>query len=286
MDKKKKIVLTTGVGALSVIVVAGSAFALFTDKADDALIGTAGTVDVNVADFKLSDNDNINPGDNDPDLPTEYIPTEGDPLYDPTNPTKAVPVKTTDHNLTFTVTNDGTKSIRTRHTLVVSVHDDNGATLDARRLQLYEMLDLTGAAKTKAENELTGKTYIYEADGAEQRVDNVEAIPDGVTVKAIEYRFTPDVFEGTGLSAEKEPELANAVRADGGAATKDYLYDLALDMETPNSYQGASVSIEATIEAMQYRNTIQDDWKTVSTKTFSATVAGTSDNQVPDRLTD
>ena len=33
-----------------------------------------------------------------------------------------------------------------------------------------------------------------------------------------------------------------------------------MDMETPNSYQGSALEIEATFEAMQYRNTDEKDW--------------------------
>lgn len=282
MNKNKKIIAIAGATAAAAVAVVGGALALFTDSTDKATDGTAGTVDVTASDLTLSNPDNINPGDYDPDMPVTYIPTEGDPLYDETNPNKEVTISTTPHDLTFTITNDGTKSIRTRHTLVLSVKDTDGNYLDARKLQLYEDLDGTNADMPSADEELTGKVYIAEDD---TEYTNVSEIPEDTLIKAIRYRFTPDIFDGVGLQAETEDD--STVKSDGEvAASKDYDYKLAMDMETPNSYQGATVTIEATFEALQYRNTVQDDWKVVSTKTFDASVASSTTEAVPERTVD
>ena len=282
MKTKQKIVTIAGVTGAAAVAVLGGAFALFTDSTEKATDGVAGTVDIKLDDFNLSNPDNINPGDYDPDMPVKYVPTVGDPLYDAANPNKEVTISTTPHDLTFTITNDGTKSIRTRHTLVLSVKDVNDNYLDARVFQLYEDLDGTTADMPEKAEELPGKVYIAEDD---TEYTDEAAIPEGTLIKAIRYRFTPDMFDGVGLQAELEDN--STVKGDGEvAATKNYDYKLAMDLETPNSYQGAALSIESTFEAMQYRNTTQDDWKVVSTETFAAQVATSTTEVSPDRATD
>jgi hypothetical protein len=280
MNKKQKIVTIAGATGVAAVAVIGGAFALFTDSTDKATSGKAGTVDVEATDLTLSNPDNINPGDYDPDLVTTYTPTEGDPLYDASNPDKEVTVSTTSHDLTFTITNNGTKSIRTRHTLVLSVKDTDGNYLDARAFQLYEDLDGEVGDLPSADEELTGKSYIADDDTV---YTDASAIPEGTLIKAIEYRFTPDIFDGVGLQAETETDATVVKTDDDTAASKDYDYKLAMNMEAPNDYQGASVNIEATFEALQYRNTTQADWEVVSTQTFSAEVATTTDTAVPVR---
>ena len=268
MTKKQKVLAIIGASSAALIAVGGSALALFTDNASKATNGTAGTVDILASDIELSNFDNINPGDNDPDMPKSYIPTVGDPLFDASNPNKEVALKTTEHDLTFSITNEGTKSIRTRHTFVLSVKDGSGNFLDARVFQLYE-----------DGNELTGKVYI---DSKGKEYTSLSAIPNDVLIQSVRYRFTPDIFDGIGKGAEVE--TVSTVKSVGGkAATQDYLYELALDKETPNEYQGASLSIEAMFEALQFRNTNQNDWNVVSTDTFTATVAGSTTSAAPGR---
>lgn len=94
-----------------------------------------------------------------------------------------------------------------------------------------------------------------------------------------------DIFDGVGLQAELETD--STAKGDGAvAATKNYDYKLAMDLETTNNYQGVALSIESTFEAMQYRNTTRDDWKVVSTETFVARVATSTTEVSPDRATD
>lgn len=285
MKKTTKLLAISGVGIVAIGSVIGGALALFTDSSEKASHGTVGTVMIDATDMILSNPDNINPGDYDPDMPTSYVPTEGDPRFDPENPTKEVSISTTPHDLTFSITNNGTKSIRTRHTLVISVKDVNGDYLDARRFQLYEDIEESGKVDTalmpEAAQELTGKVYVAADD---KEYTSEEQIPDGTLIKAVRYRFTPDIFDGTGLQAETEE--VSSVKATDGPASKAYDYKLAFDMESTNSYQGASLSIEAVFEAMQYRNTVQDDWSVVSTQSFTAEVATSSVEKAPERAVD
>lgn len=286
MNRNKKIVAAVGAAAAAAIAVVSGSLALFTDNAEKAERGIAGNVDIYASDLKLSNPDNINPGDNDPDLPDKYEPKPGDPMYDKRDENGEVDIVTTGHNLTFTIANNGNKSIRTRQTLVLSVKNGDKY-LDARRLQLYEVAD---DEKTSAEKELAtgtentfdgdnGKTYIAE-DGTEYT--DAASIPEGVLIKSIRYRVTPDIFDGVGLQAELEEE--STVKGDGQTAvTKDYMYKLALDMETPNEYQGADINIEMMVEALQFRNTTHSDWKLVSTNSFDASIAGSSVGAVQNR---
>lgn len=290
MNKNKKIAAIVGATAAAGVAIIGGTLALFTDSADRNTGGYEGNVDIVASDLTLSYPDNINPGDNDPDLPKTYTPKPGDPLYDPNTPDATAPVTTTEHNLEFDITNNGNKSIRTRHTLVVSVKDVNGNYLDARKLQLYEAAadedtdptnELAYGVDTSGGLSDNGKVYI---DTDNKEYGKLTDIPEGALIKAIRYRFTPDVFDGVGLQAELED--LSTVKGDGEtAATKHYLYKLACDMETPNEYQGATVTIEATFEALQFRNTTHQDWSVVSQKTFNATIATSTTTAVPDRAT-
>ena len=253
MNKKQKIFTIAGASFLSVTAIVGSAFALFSDREAQSTSGVAGTIDITASNLSLSNQGNINPGDNDLDMPKTYVPT--------------VALKTTEHDLTFNIKNDGTKSIRTRHTLVVSVKNEDKSFLDARVFSLRD-----------GETELTGKVYV---DKDNKEYTDVTKIPEGTLIKAIKYRFTPDIFDGVGASAEVETD--STVKAVNGVSSKDYTYKLALDKDTPNEYQGSTLAIESTFEALQYRNTTQDDWSLVSTKTFTTSVANTGTASVPAR---
>jgi hypothetical protein len=156
--KKTAVIAAAGVGAVALL--GAGALALFSDVADTATGGTAGTVSVAVVNPDLQNKSNINPGDNDANMwaslykndERHYIPTSEDPLFMPNashdvdDYSSYVTVSTTPHDLTFTVANTGTKSIRTRQTFIISVYqvekDDEGKTsanfLPANVFSLYE----------------------------------------------------------------------------------------------------------------------------------------------------
>lgn len=156
--KKTVVIAAAGVGAVALL--GAGALALFSDVADTATGGTAGTVSVAVVNPDLQNKSNINPGDNDADMwaslykndDRHYIPTAEDPLFMPNashdvdDYSSYVTIATTPHDLTFTVANTGTKSIRTRQTFIVSVYQvekgEDGKTtanfLPANVFTLYE----------------------------------------------------------------------------------------------------------------------------------------------------
>ena len=132
----KKTAIIVGGSLAAIGLLGGAALALFSDVSDTATGGNAGTVSVSVVNPNLSNKTNINPGDNDAGMwaslykndERHYIPTSEDPLFvpgashDQDDYSSYVTVATTPHDLTFTVANTGTKSIRTRQTFIVSVY--------------------------------------------------------------------------------------------------------------------------------------------------------------------
>lgn len=235
---KKKTLLAIGASCAAISILAAGTFALFTARTESNMTAVAGNVNVSITSMDMTNKTNINPGDNDPNISTEAA-------------------SGTEHNFTYTVSNDGNKSIRTRQTIILTANDGN---LDARYLKLY-----TG------NNELATKTFVME-DGSEK-----SSYSSADTVKAVKYTFIGDVFDGKGKDiasggdAEKE-SLSTVVKENSnGDVTQTYSYDFALLSEATNEYQNAEFKIDVIVEAMQYRNTETTDWEnaSVAKKTFS-----------------
>ncbi len=290
MDNKKKLIIGSSTAAVAVLGI--GAFALFTDNDTAGQDAKGGTVEVKLSDVDLSNHENINPGDNDETLPHEYIPDPDDPLYkDEDNDGKGDPVKipTTPHDLTFSVENLGTKSIRTRHTMIIQCgkqdpEDVNKISeyLDARYLSLK--LDETTEIGSKEGKGV--KTYVYLDDNDKQiEVKNLEEVPEGKKVFAIKYQLTPSIFEGVGTAAEKEANATvKAEMVDGKEVAKaDYTYLFKMAANTPNEYQGAAIKIDIVVEAMQYRNTGAQDWQILSTNTVTGVMTGMDQSTVPNK---
>lgn len=292
MDNKKKLIIGSSTAAIAVLGI--GAFALFTDNDTAGQSAKGGTVKVELGDVNLSNHENINPGDNDESLPHEYIPDPDDPLYkDEDNDGEGDPVKipTTPHDLTFSVENKGTKSIRTRHTMIIQCGKQDpenaekiGEYLDARYLSLK--LDDNTEIGSKA-----GKgTKVYVLDDEKHtEVTSLDEIPEGNKVFAIKYQLTPSIFEGVGTAAEKEETATvKAERDEDGneVAKADYTYLFKMAANTPNDYQGASIKIDIIVEAMQYRNTGAQDWQILSTNTVTGLMTGLDQPTVPNKNED
>lgn len=249
-NKKMAIGLAT---TASFAILGLSAFALFTARDDSDFIAKAGNVNIQVDSLSMTNHTNINPGDNDPNNPEDAI--EG-----------------TNHIFEYTVTNVGTKSVRTRHTIILTAEDENGELLDARYLGLFNN-----------DVEIITKTYILE-DGTE--VEELDESNEEF-VKAIKYVFLGDIFDGYGEAiadggdAEKE-SLAGVIKEDdNGIVSSTYYYDFALLRNASNKYQDATFKIDVVIEAMQYRNTNESDWETVTTVSKTFTTADVEGIYVP-----
>lgn len=287
MSKKIKLIAGSSVAAAAVLGI--GALALFTDNDTEGMNSKAGTVSVDLGDLGLENAGNINPGDNDEDIPDSYIPDPDDPLYDPENPDTPVPVVTTPHDLTFTVANNGTKSIRTRQTLIITCKqlvevtspeseepEMEEVTLDPSYLSLL----IEEGTEIGSKEGLGKKVYVM-SDESELTPEEYAALDEDseLTVVAIKYQLTPDIFDGVGESAEIED--VSTVKNEDDVAEKLYTYKLKMDKDTPNAYQGATVSIDVIIEAMQYRNTANSDWETMTTQTVSGVLTGITQDTVP-----
>lgn len=287
MSKKIKLIAGSSVAAAAVLGI--GAFALFTDNDTEGMNSKAGTVSVDLGDLGLENAGNINPGDNDEDIPDSYIPDPDDPLYDPENPDTPVPIVTTPHDLTFTVANNGTKSIRTRQTLIITckqlveVNSPTSAEPEMEEVTLdpsYLSLLIEEGTEIGSKEGLGKKVYVM-SDESELTPEEYAALDEDseLTVVAIKYQLTPDIFDGVGESAEIED--VSTVKNEDDVAEKLYTYKLKMDKDTPNAYQGATVSIDVIIEAMQYRNTANSDWETMTTQTVSGVLTGITQDTVP-----
>lgn len=293
MTNRKKAGLIS-LTCLSAAVIAGAAsLALFTAQTDSDTAAKVGTVDIGLSEVTLTNSDNVNPGDNDPSTGNEA--NEG-----------------TAHELIYSVSNLGTKSAKTRQTIILTCDESGDSTdlLDARYLALFD----DGA-------ELAEKTYILSTGEEFETLEEADAMienykseatamasslyideygmikTDGETtyyigendsdlsplpyVAAIKYVFYSDSFDGFGLdlneggNAEKENSddvISASENTEDSPVTKEYSYDFAMLREAPNKYQNADITVDILVEAMQYRNTTDEDWSTISQveRTYSA----------------
>lgn len=260
-NKKKIVAIATATTGSACLLLAG-AFALFTDGTASFVTAEAGTVEVDLSKPTMQNSTNINPGDNDPAI--SKTASQG-----------------TEHDLSFDVSNEGTKSIKTRHTLILSVNPrkNDGVTdltrvLDARYVSLFSREDDT--------KELVAKTYVLDDD---TEVASLDSAGDKL-VKAIKYVYLSDSFDGKGLAiedggkAEKETDPNVVEENEVGEVTKNYTYQFALLKGADNEYQGATFNVDVIIEAMQYRNTETADWTTI-TKVKRTYTNATNTTEIP-----
>lgn len=113
MKNRKKIAAAAASVAVAGLVIAGSAFAFFVDKDWTSDVGTNGTVYIDVKDLVFTNSENINPGDYDVDVYNTAI----------TNNSLTSLRTGTEHKITFTVDNVGTKSIMTRNLMTITVEN-------------------------------------------------------------------------------------------------------------------------------------------------------------------
>lgn len=231
-NKNKKLLASLGFGACALTLVGFGTFAFFTNNDTQDLTATAGTVDVKLENGTLLTNaGNINPGDNDPATNTDKDRRPG-----------------TDHKLSFTVNNEGNKSLKTRNVLTIKMADDKSK------------LNPNVFFFTKNNVELVAKYYTME-DGSDIPVAEYDGTS---TIKAVKYIVDAQVLDGKGdpLSADGtrgEAEVENAVQT----TSANYEYTFGMSSKATDEYQGQNISIKIDVQAMQYRNTKDSDWKTL-----------------------
>lgn len=257
INKKLRIAVIATIAV--VILLAVGVFALFSDYDEGKTDGKIGTVGVELVansegdKVTLSNDENINPGDYDPNNPGgSKNPVPTNPDGSPSDPNKPPARPGTPHDLEFTVRAKGNKSEVTRNRIIIVVSDspnpnDKNANLyDPSPFKLLEF---------DTDNELVVRSDIKE-DGK---------------LKAIQYIVKGHVFNGVGTGAEIEDpaEVLKQGYTIGDAKGQSYKYKLMMDRNADNTYQGLYVHIQVIVEAMQYRNSTDNDWEVIGNTTVT-----------------
>lgn len=253
MVNKKKIIAVGGVSFAALSAVCAGSFAFFSDTSEKAASATAGLVDISMSDVTITNPDNINPGDNDPDNPDGHRPG-------------------TPHDVTFSMTNDGNKSIMTRNVITISVKDTGNNLVDP---SVYRLLntqthqnDNTAAfdAETPDSVEVAGKLY-----GDSKGNFTAEKPAD---CKYIRYITNQVALNGKADSVGREDENVptgelwktngNGVTVNENGDGASFFYQLMMDHSAPDTpYEKSVIEIQVDIQAIQYRNSSNGTFTTV-----------------------
>lgn len=222
-SKSKKIVAISAasVGVLGVLLF--GAQAVLTDDGNQGIFtfGREGTIDVSVSDVEVDDNTNINPGDCDPYLIKNASTRFG-----------------TEHEISFAVSNSGTKSIRTRQVITLSCVDEKHNTINPSVFMLsnlendkykevladgstyvthkYYLLDdgkrieVTGSKAFYVDDKGVQTTLIGTVD-AEPSAANIDKLKLSAQIIKVQYVIISDVLDGTSKT-EGVAEIENKVQ--------------------------------------------------------------------------
>ena len=234
---KNKKMLIAGASALALGVIGMGAFAYFADSADLNETAKVGTVDINATGSLVHSGglNNLNPGDNDPDVPENY--RDG-----------------SDHELSFDIENVGTKSVMTR--AVITVTGKSGNT-DLTYEQLMNVLL----------SEKTSDAALDDTKSPANRNSIEPLTPTGHNANEVIYVIGDTA--GWALNGTEETETGVA----GTTMTKKF--DLGLSKNvSAELWEGAVITIKVDIEAMQYRNTGSDEWTNMFSHTYTTYTPG------------
>lgn len=311
MKNNKKLAIA-GASALGLAVVGFGAFAFFSDSSEQNTDGTVGTVDVSSkGNLTLSNSGNINPGDEEPGNENRGDTTSHELNFGIANDgTKSIVTRNiidimvdshyqleADGSLSTTeVIEDGVVNKK-----YIEVAEDGRVNLDPSIFHLY--------VKTGTEGNYTN-TKIEEVEGLKTSnpiilvkgmkdgkvayvpVDDKDTVTDGKLV--LRYIIEGATLGGTygdGEDADTVVVDNDYVKVTAGTdaskkASAEYRYFLGMDsaqttnpsldgMVKNDKYQGSHLTIDLTVQAMQYRNTDAGDyvnggdWQTVYTDTFT-----------------
>lgn len=174
MKKKSKLICAGVAGLMAVAIVGSMGLAFFSDTGETKASAKVGSVTIDVTDLEIENSGNVNPGDEDPDVPDGS--REGTP-----------------HDFTFSVTNTGNKSVVTRNIITLSVSKNN-TVLDANVLALYE-----------DKKELSQKYVLIE--GSEEYIPSANYT--GGKIIAVRYVVNGASLNGTGDAAEVESGITS-----------------------------------------------------------------------------
>jgi hypothetical protein len=266
---------------MSVALLVTGIFAFFSDRGDAETSGTAGTVRITVPDDAPTTVglDNINPGDHDWELATYLGYTDwaaaGTSIAEGST-----------HSISLGVVNAGNKSVKIRNTIDLAVEfvdpdfelgddfmffltaeEDRTATGAAELAKKYYLFG-TDVTLYFATTDGVSTAGYYTVDTDDEPVTFVAAdlTTDLTPCTGIRYIvFDADpangyILQGTGTNAEADASDGAAPDANPG-----YTYYLGLKAGADNRYQGATVNITWSVEAIQHRNTdATNAWQTIT----------------------
>lgn len=385
MKKSKKIAIIAGGAVATAGLLAAGSFAFFIDKDWTSDTVTAGTVDISIDDFNLTNALNINPGDGDVSVYNSAVAAG----------TTDTLRQGTEHKMTFTVNNNGTKSVLTRNLITITVENlgyepvaygetakngdkysdcsvkapdgliyyvDTSHPIEIQEDDLFnkwikgtivEYDSVTGYYKytepdtglvtrfNSSDNRFNNIVHwptvslpadvfgvLYNVEYAKDTLPSSHGVEDYVVTKSNEIDCVPttssNTFSGTDLYALHSKDIAagfedwsrtyysstsnaiairyvtpqitltavegsiedndglgasqNALKTNGGEVVDGdldsvyYTYWLEMIKESPNIYQGATVHLDVEVQAMQFRNTTDEQWKTLHKQSYALTV--------------
>lgn len=227
------------------VIIFSGVFAFFSDSSILNNNTKVGTVNIDVeGDLIHSTNlNNLNPGDNDIDVPEKNHPG-------------------TDHELSFEITNQGNKSIIYRTIIEVSAVKNNDTPFTAEELMsiiLSEKQNVIELTTSENINNTDADKYntVDRLDATGYSDNKLTYILGGTTENGFAY-----VLNGTGENAETETNVTvtNAIQTIDIGLDKDISADI---------FEGASITFNVIVQAMQYRNTGDEVWETIYSKTFA-----------------
>ena len=211
--------------------------------------------------------DNLNPGDN--ELPTGNT------------------VPGTDHEIVINVENKGTKSIQTRVLIELTGADENGnalTTADLQKINVYfdQYNSISGftsvpqlsanilEARSLLSRMTTTKNnaIVYVADYAlvNNSID-LSVLPEAesFTDSISDYVLSGLILSGTGKNAETELfetfDALNEEYVSRTAPTSGTIkLDLGLDADAGEFFEGKTIEVKITVQALQLRNSSSSNW--------------------------
>ena len=279
----KKLVLTRKKAAAialsaSAVLTLGASLAYFTDRADTTATGRAGTVAIDLA-------SNV-----------DLLSEDGKAILDPGDMNDA----------SFTITNQGNKSIDVRETIVLSALDKNGSPLALTEVNGQAEYELYLASDVEAD---ANGSYAPKAGAVPLAVRTADLSNGKITYAIPQYTLNGSSTGGRSAGVGFEKPAQNVGESDAdyearvAAAKAAYIADhveddtgrelesgvssithtspfvLLFRGSSSNAFQGSSVTLDIRAEALQHRNTGNGTWETVRTETIS--IGGTNTSVVP-----
>ena len=236
--------------ALSIVcafaIIFGGVFAFFSDSSILNETTKVGKVDISVTGDLYHSNalNNLNPGDNDPDVPEDYR-------------------SGTDHELSFEINNLGNKSVITRTIIEISGVKNDVVLTESELINIILSEKQNVATLTTQDNIALSDTDKYDTVFPLEPVgyDNnkLTYIIGGSASNNMNY-----VLNGSGEFAETETGI------DTNKTSLIQTFDIGLNKDTSSeTFEGATITFKIIVQAMQYRSTGDAEWNNIFEKSYT-----------------